>query len=74
MSWGAQNRSKDAKTPSASRGRLIKPELDCCPIQPYKNMALGEAELAVGAAAELRQFRRTTSHNYRSSAARKTPH
>ena len=35
MSWGAQTRSKDAKTPSGSRGRLIKPELDCCPVQPY---------------------------------------
>ena len=36
MSWRAQNRSKDAKTPSGSRGRLIKPELDCCPVQPYE--------------------------------------
>ena len=36
MSWGAQNRSEDAKTPSVAGVRLIKPELDCCPIQPYK--------------------------------------
>jgi hypothetical protein len=35
MSWGAQNRSKDAKTPSGSRGRSQKPELGSCPIQPY---------------------------------------
>jgi hypothetical protein len=35
MSWRAQNRSKDAKTPSGSRGRSQKPELDCCPVQPW---------------------------------------
>jgi hypothetical protein len=35
MSWGAQNRSKDAKTPSGSRGRSEKPELDRCPVQQY---------------------------------------
>jgi hypothetical protein len=35
MSWGAQNRSKDAKTPSVSRGRSKKTEPDCFPIQPY---------------------------------------
>jgi hypothetical protein len=35
MSWGAQNRFKDAKTPSGSRGRSKNPELGCCPIQPY---------------------------------------
>ena len=33
MSWGAQNRSKDAKTPSASRGMSKNPELGCCPVQ-----------------------------------------
>jgi hypothetical protein len=37
MSWGAQTLSKDAKTPSVAGVRLIKPELDCCPIQPYIN-------------------------------------
>jgi hypothetical protein len=37
MSWGAQNRSKDAKTPSVAGGRSKKPELGCCPIQPYYN-------------------------------------
>jgi hypothetical protein len=36
MSWGAQNRSKDAKTPSVAGVRSQKPELDCCPVQPYK--------------------------------------
>jgi hypothetical protein len=35
MSWGAQNRSKDAKPPSAGRGMSDKPELDLCPVQPY---------------------------------------
>jgi hypothetical protein len=35
MSWGAQNRSKDAKNPSAGRGMSEKPELDRCPVQPY---------------------------------------
>ena len=35
MSWRAQNRSKDAKTPSGSRGRSDKPELDLRPVQPY---------------------------------------
>jgi hypothetical protein len=35
MSWGAQSRSKDAKTPSVAGGRSKKPEPGCCPIQPY---------------------------------------
>jgi hypothetical protein len=35
MSWGAQNRSKDAKTPSVAGGRSENPEPDPCPIQPY---------------------------------------
>jgi hypothetical protein len=35
MSWRAQNRSKDAKTPSASRGRSRKPKPALCGIQPY---------------------------------------
>ena len=35
MSWGAQNRFKDAKTPSVGRGMSEKPELDRCPVQPY---------------------------------------
>ena len=35
MSWGAQNRSKDAKTPSVGRAMSDKPELDRCPVQPY---------------------------------------
>jgi hypothetical protein len=33
MSWRAQNRSEDAKTPSAAPALSEKPELDCCPIQ-----------------------------------------
>jgi hypothetical protein len=35
MSWGAQNRSKDAKTPSVARVLSENPELDLWPIQPY---------------------------------------
>ena len=35
MTWGAQNRSEDAKTPSVAGGRSEKPELDLWPIQPY---------------------------------------
>ena len=35
MSWRAQNRSKDAKTPSVTGVRSQNPELDCCPVQPY---------------------------------------
>jgi hypothetical protein len=34
MSWGAQNRSKDAKIPSAGLAMSQKPELDCRPVQP----------------------------------------
>jgi hypothetical protein len=35
MSWRAQNRSKDAKTPSEGLAMSKKPEPDRCPIQPY---------------------------------------
>jgi hypothetical protein len=35
MRWGAQNRSKDAKTPSGSRGRSDKPEPGLWPVQQY---------------------------------------
>jgi hypothetical protein len=35
MSWGAQNRSKDTKAPSAAGGRSEKPELDLWPVQQY---------------------------------------
>jgi hypothetical protein len=35
MSWGAQNRSEDAKTPSAAGVWSENPELDLWPIQPY---------------------------------------
>jgi hypothetical protein len=35
MSWGAQNRSKDAKTPNVARALSEKPQLELCGIQPY---------------------------------------
>jgi hypothetical protein len=38
MSWGAQNRSEDAKTPGVAGVRSDKPEPGCCPIQPYMLM------------------------------------
>jgi hypothetical protein len=44
MSWGAQNRSKDAKTPSVGRGMSEKPEPGLWPIQPYYSGALETAE------------------------------
>jgi hypothetical protein len=47
MSWRAQTRSKDAKTPSGSRGRSDKPEPDCCPIQQYVR-ALGSPLCPLG--------------------------
>ena len=37
MSWGAQNRSKDEKTPSTARALSRKPKLALCGIQPYFN-------------------------------------
>jgi hypothetical protein len=40
MSWGAQNRSEDTKTPSVGRGMSKKPEPDCCPVQPYQKSAI----------------------------------
>jgi hypothetical protein len=35
MSWGAQNRSKDAKTPSAGLAMSKNPEPGLWPVQPY---------------------------------------
>ena len=35
MSWGAQNRSKDAKTPTFGLAMSRKPKLALCGIQPY---------------------------------------
>jgi hypothetical protein len=35
MSWRAQNRSKDAKTPSVARAMSRNPKLALCGIQPY---------------------------------------
>jgi hypothetical protein len=49
MSWGAQNRSKDAKTPSTPRGRSEKPELDCRPVQPIRSCVLGNTYGLIGA-------------------------
>jgi hypothetical protein len=40
MSWGAQNRSKGAKTPSGSRAMSRKPKLALCGIQLYLLMGL----------------------------------
>jgi hypothetical protein len=56
MSWGAQNRSKDAKTRSVGLAMLIKPELGCCPVQPYQvneHTALVGALLAIRATGQL---------------------
>ena len=45
MSWRAQNRSKDAKTPSVAGFWSQKPELGPCPIQPYvRNGSVGSVE------------------------------
>jgi hypothetical protein len=43
MSWGAQNRPEDAKTPSVAGGRSEKPELDLWPIQQYVHMGYLQA-------------------------------
>jgi hypothetical protein len=40
MSWGAQSRSEDAKTPGVAGVRSDKPELGSCPVQPYLLSAL----------------------------------
>ena len=45
MSWGAQSRSEDAKTPSVAGGRSEKPEPDPCPIQPYMDCNTGRKEI-----------------------------
>jgi hypothetical protein len=47
MSWGAQNRSKDAKTPSVAGVRSQKPEPDCCPVQPYMPGETGRIFLGI---------------------------
>jgi hypothetical protein len=47
MSLGAQNRSEDAKTPSASSGMSKKPVLGRCPIQPYGVRLVGRAALEI---------------------------
>jgi hypothetical protein len=44
MSWRAQNRSKDAKTPSVGRGMSQKPEPDCRPVQPYTAATIKQLE------------------------------
>jgi hypothetical protein len=35
MSWGAQNRPEDAKTPSVGRGMSRNPKPELCGIQRY---------------------------------------
>jgi hypothetical protein len=40
MSWGAQNRSKDAKTHGVGRGMSENPEPDLRPVQQYLYIAL----------------------------------
>jgi hypothetical protein len=40
MSWGAQSRSKDAKTPSTPRGRSENPEPGLWPAQPYPTLGI----------------------------------
>jgi hypothetical protein len=37
MSWGAQSRSEDAKTPSGLRGRSEKPELPVVARSSHRN-------------------------------------
>jgi hypothetical protein len=39
MSWGAQTRSKDAKTPSVGLAMSENPEPDSCPVQPCALLA-----------------------------------
>jgi hypothetical protein len=41
MSWGAQSRSEDAKTPNEAEVWSDKPEPDRCPVQPYPVPVLG---------------------------------
>jgi hypothetical protein len=48
MSWRAQSRSKDAKTPSGSRDRSEKPELDRCPVQPYQVCKAAKVAVIIG--------------------------
>jgi hypothetical protein len=40
MSWRAQSRSEDAKTPSVAEVWSDKPEPDRCPVQPYTLVVL----------------------------------
>jgi hypothetical protein len=48
MSWGAQNRSKDAKTPSAGRGMSDKPEPGLWPVQPYTATCMDDPSGDIG--------------------------
>jgi hypothetical protein len=48
MSWGAQSRFKDAKTPSVGLAMSENPEPDCCPVQPY--MRVGAVAVCCSAA------------------------
>ena len=44
MSWRAQNRSKDAKTPSAAPAMSRNPKLALCGIQPYPQISVIETQ------------------------------
>jgi hypothetical protein len=40
MSWGAQNRSEDAKTPTFAPAMSRKPKLALCGIQPHVHLCV----------------------------------
>jgi hypothetical protein len=42
MSWGAQNRSKDAKTPGVALAMPENPKLALCGIQLYQPVPLAQ--------------------------------
>ena len=56
MSWRAQSRSKDAKTPSVAGVRLIKPEPGCCPVQPYHTKCTKKCGLRTSCNAVLKEL------------------
>jgi hypothetical protein len=58
MSWGAQNRSEDAKTPSAAGVRSRNPKLELCGIRPYMASANITSSLKWSIAHALRRYRR----------------
>jgi hypothetical protein len=56
MSWGAQNRSKDAKTPSAGRAMSRKSKLELCGIQPYHTKRTKKCGLRTNCNAVLKEL------------------